>query len=347
MKIKEFVFSDKKVHIYWDFSFAQLEQLTSRTNTVILTDHQVFKLYKDLFNNWKIIVIDVGEAAKQQSTINEVVRQLMEMGADKSTCLVGVGGGVVTDIAGFVASIYMRGIDFGFVPTTLLGMVDASIGGKNGIDVGDFKNMIGTTNQPSFLVYDFAFLNSLSEEDWSNGFAEIIKHACIKDQEMFNDLELSTIDHYRINIPALTALVEKNVHIKMQIVQSDEFETGERKLLNFGHTIGHAIERVCNLSHGKAISKGMVCAAMISEKISNLPESNSIRVVSLLRKYGLPTDIDIDVVSVMRNVNMDKKRKGNDISYILLDRIGKARIKAIPLDEFSQLCNQLSSFGID
>ena len=180
--------------------------------------------------------------------------------------LVGVGGGVVTDIAGFVASIYMRGVKFAFVPTSILAMVDASIGGKNGIDVGVYKNLVGVINHPEFLLYDYSFLETLPDAEWVNGFAEIIKHACIKDADMFDFLEEYSLARFQSSITDTAAIIKRNVDIKYAVVASDEHETGDRKLLNFGHTIGHAIENADHLSHGHAISIGMVAACRISEE---------------------------------------------------------------------------------
>ena len=174
--------------------------------------------------------------------------------------LVGIGGGVITDLTGYVAAIYMRGLSFGFVPTSILAMVDAAIGGKNGIDVGVYKNIIGTIRQPQFLLYDYSLLKSLPQSEWVNGFAEIVKHACIKDARLFNTLRQNSIRSYQRNSKELGALIKKNVHIKASVVQADEFEKGERRLLNFGHTLGHAIENIYKMPHGHAISIGMVAA---------------------------------------------------------------------------------------
>ena len=174
---KEFVFSEKKVTVYFDSLFFDLEKIIKKGDAVLLIDENVYSIYSTFFIGWKTIVINSGENFKQQSTIDEVISSLIKIGADKTTSLIGIGGGVVTDIVGYVGSIYMRGVNTGFVPTTLLGMVDACIGGKNGIDVGIYKNMIGTIRQPAFILYDYGFLDSLPEIEWSNGFAEIIKHA--------------------------------------------------------------------------------------------------------------------------------------------------------------------------
>jgi 3-dehydroquinate synthase len=164
----------------------------------------------------------------------------------------------------------MRGIRFGFVPTSILAMVDASIGGKNGIDVGTYKNMVGLIRQPEFLLYDYSFLKSLPKAEWINGFAEIIKHACIKDASMFRLLEAYKLNDFQKDKTLLNKLIQRNALLKSKVVVEDEFETGDRKLLNFGHTFGHAIENTYQLPHGHAVAVGMVMACMISASYKNL-----------------------------------------------------------------------------
>ena len=173
--------------------------------------------------------------------------------------LVGVGGGVVADLTGYVAATFLRGVEFGFVPTSILAMVDASIGGKNGINVGLFKNIVGTIRQPSFILFDVKLTSSLPEKEWRNGFAEIIKHACIKDAKMFRELEANGPDKYKPGSRQLALLVERNAILKTRIVQRDELETGERRILNFGHTLGHALENLYELPHGHAGCRMIVC----------------------------------------------------------------------------------------
>ncbi len=341
MKSREIDFGANKVRCYFDSSIYDLDTICIKEQSVLLTDEIIHSLYSDFFYGWRTIVIKSGEENKQQSTIDEVISQLIKYGVDKGTCLIGVGGGVVTDIAGFVASIYMRGLKTGFIPTSLLGMVDACIGGKNGIDVGTYKNMLGTIRQPSFILYDFNFLKTLPDIEWSNGFAEIIKHACIRDYDMFVELEKSSINFYKQHLNGISLLIEKNVLLKSLIVQSDEFESGERKLLNFGHTIGHAMERLYKLSHGQAVSIGMMCAISISEKLLDFNSENVKRLKELLKIYSLPVSYDFDKEKIIENILFDKKRSSHEISFILLEEIGKGQIKKIPISELSQLITQL------
>jgi 3-dehydroquinate synthetase len=216
---------------------------------------------------------------------------------------------------------------FGFVPTSLLAMVDASIGGKNGIDVGVYKNMVGLIRQPKFLLFDYSLLKSLPKAEWQNGFAEIIKHACIKDAAMFKLLQAHKLSDFQKDIALLAALVQRNVLIKTKVVVNDEFEQGERKLLNFGHTLGHAIENMYELSHGQAISIGMTYAAVISQQLKRF--TGTTELVSLLEKYGLPTFAEFDTKKAFKVLLKDKKKDNVSINYILLTKIGKGVIQPL------------------
>lgn len=318
---------------YFDADFSYLEQLVPKENTVLITDENVFQLQQQKFEGWKTIVIKAGEEHKQQSTVDFIIGRLIELEADRKTFVVGVGGGVVTDITGYAASVYMRGLKFGFVPTTILAMVDASIGGKNGVDVGLYKNLVGLIKQPEFLLFDYSLLQTLPNEQWVNGFAEVIKHACIKDAVMFSTLEKFNLHDFTTDSTLLAALIEQNVNIKTAVVVADEFEQGERKLLNFGHTIGHAIENLHHLPHGHAISIGMVAACNLSEQLNGFHFEAAIRIVKLLAKYHLPVDVETEYEKVFEVLKMDKKRSKNEISFILLNKIGEAVIKPIQLDE--------------
>jgi 3-dehydroquinate synthase len=232
----------------------------------------------------------------------------------------------------------MRGIRFGFVPSSILAMVDASIGGKNGIDVGPYKNLAGTIRQPEFLIYDSSFLKSLPQGEWVNGFAEVIKHACIKDAKLFSDLEKNDIRFYRQNKEALGKLVQRNAVIKSDVVKEDEFEQGDRKLLNFGHTWGHAIETKYALPHGHAVAIGMIMACRISEKVTGFRYTS--RVADLLEQYGLPTELEVNKEEVFKVLKMDKKKVSTSMNYVLLNEIGKAVIKNIPLPKLEALVNE-------
>lgn len=336
---KSIQFTSSKVDFYFDGKFSDLKSLIGQQHTVIITDENIFKANEKKFKGWNTIVLNAGEQFKVQQTVNEVIEQLIHFGADRQTWLVGVGGGVVTDITGYVAATYMRGIRFGFVPTSILAMVDASIGGKNGIDVGVYKNIVGTIRQPSFLLYDYQFLKTLPETEWINGFAEIIKHACIKDVRMFNELAGRSITYFQKNKKALSNLIQRNASIKIKVVKNDEFETGERRLLNYGHTLGHAIENLYELSHGQAIAVGMVEAAKLSQLLRKFKDT--AKVIEVLELYGLPTSIPYDKTKALEVLQMDKKRVKTSMNYILLHKIGKGVVEPIPMNQLSKLIQDL------
>src|SRR5688572_13349664 len=225
MKKLTYKFSNSSVAYYLAGGISHLKEIVDKDNTIIITDENIYNAHGKRFKGWNTIVLKPGEEFKIQATVDSVIEQLIEMEADRKTTLVGVGGGVITDITGYVASVYMRGLRFGFVPTSLLALVDASIGGKNGVDVGVYKNMVGVIRQPSFILHDMAFLNTLPQKEWENGFAEINKHACIKDAAMFRQLEESTLKTYQGKKRSVfEQLVQRNALIKAKVVQQDEFE---------------------------------------------------------------------------------------------------------------------------
>ncbi len=332
-------FSNSSTDFYLAHGISHLKKITDPKATVIITDENVFNAHTKRFKDWNTIVLKPGEEFKVQATVDAVIEKLIEMEADRKTTLVGVGGGVITDITGYVASVYMRGLKFGFVPTSILGLVDASIGGKNGIDVGVYKNMVGVIRQPAFILHDMVFLNSLPQMEWENGFAEIIKHACIKDATMFAELENNTLKTYQGKQKNICELIQRNTLIKTKVVQKDEFEKGERRLLNFGHTLGHALETQYELLHGQAISIGITYACHISEQLAGFRQTE--KVVSVLKKYNLPTYASFNKQKVFDVLKMDKKRERKEMNYVLLERIGKGVVKSISLTQLEKIISKL------
>ena len=335
MKKRTYRFSAARVEYYLATGFSHLKKITDQRSTILLTDENVYEAQAAKFKGWNTIILDAGEEHKVQSTVDDVIEELIAAQVDRGTTLVGVGGGVITDITGYVASVYMRGLRFGFVPTSLLAMVDASIGGKNGIDVGVYKNMVGTIRQPSFILQDIDLLSTLPQKEWENGFAEIIKHACIRDATMFKHLEQYSLRQYLEKKSLLAQLVERNTMIKTRLVQRDEFETGDRKLLNFGHTLGHALENMYELMHGHAVAMGMSYACQLSNKLTGFAQSD--RVVKLIEQYNLPTTASFDRQKVFDVLKMDKKRMRKEMNYVLLEKIGKGIVKPIPLQQLEKM----------
>jgi 3-dehydroquinate synthase len=322
-------FSRQKVSYFFDASFSDLKQIVPQKKTILITDQHIFDLHEKKFKGWQTIVLKAGEQYKVQATVDSVISQLIALKGDRQSFLVGIGGGVITDLTGYIASIFLRGVAFGFMPTTMLAMVDASIGGKNGIDVGNYKNMVGTINQPRFLLFDATMLKTLPDGEWRNGFAEIIKHAVIKDSGMFRQLEKADLKLFQKNKAALGALIRRNVLIKSKVVQEDEFEKGERRLLNFGHTLAHAIETPYNLPHGHAVAIGMCFAAHLSEELFGF--TGATRLNKIIANYGLPTSIHFERQQTFDLLTSDKKKEGDFMNFVLLQKLGKAQVEKIPL----------------
>lgn len=330
-------FSSSATTFYFDALFEKLKELAPTEHSFIITDENLMMHFQDQFKPWKVIIIPAGEESKSLNILDDIIRQLIALEAGRDAIIIGIGGGVVTDIAGFVAGIYKRGVRCGFVPTSILAMVDAAIGGKNGLDIGEYKNMMGLIRQPEFLLYDYGLLKSLLHEEWINGFAEIIKHACIHDAEMFTLLERYNLKDFQEDKELLHTLISHNALLKAGMVQADEWETGERKKLNFGHTLAHAIENTYQLPHGHAVSIGMVFAANLSELFLGFDQVK--RITDLLAKYGLPVSFFYNKKQALNNMLADKKREQNTISYILLQSIGEAVIHPITIEEIRKILN--------
>lgn len=318
---------------YMNSSYSQLLQVAPVASSIIITDQNIQYHYGHLFTDYRVLIIDAGEASKTWESIQLLTEKLASFEAHKNTTLVGIGGGMITDLVGFLASIYMRGIASAFVPTTLLAMVDAAVGGKNGINVGLYKNMLGSIKQPKFILYDVSFLDTLPVEEWSNAFAEIIKYACITDAVLFEELAAATLTAYKIRKEKIQALITKCVQHKNRIVLEDEQEKSLRKTLNFGHTAGHAFETLYYLKHGEAVALGLIVAVIASEQKFGFDKTFRERLVLLLEQYSLNTKLKIDVEKVMNVLLRDKKRNQESIDFILLKNIGEAQIEALSFEE--------------
>lgn len=338
MTKRTYNFSGSSTDFYFAYGISHLKAITDPKSTVLITDENVFRAHARRFKGWNTIVLKPGEEFKVQATVDSVIEQLISLEADRKSTIVGIGGGVITDITGYVASVYMRGIRFGFIPTSLLAMVDASIGGKNGIDVGVYKNMVGVIRQPAFILHDMVFLSSLPQAEWENGFAEIIKHACIKDAALFSELETLSLKRYQKSKTAICELVQRNALIKANVVKKDEFEKDERRLLNFGHTLAHALENQYELMHGQAVAIGMTYACHISEQLAGFKQTS--RVIKLIEAYGLPTYSVFDKQKVFEVLKMDKKREKEEMNYVLLEKIGRGVVKSIPLTKLEKIINE-------
>jgi len=297
----------------------------------------------------KLITIPGGEESKTLEQASEICEQMLGAGLGRQSFVVGLGGGVVGDLSGFVAAIFARGIRHVQIPTTLLAMVDSSIGGKTGVNARAGKNLIGAFHPPRLVIDDVDVLKTLPQREINQGFAEIIKHATIADPKMFCDLEelaSPKLDGFKPS--SLEELIRRNVEIKSRIVEKDEHERqGERALLNFGHTVGHAIERAADyrgIAHGEAVSLGIVAACEISMKKADLPKQERKRIVDLLRKFGLPTQLpkDLSREKIVEALKFDKKFMRGQIRFVVIPKIGSAQLSEdVTMDDIQPAVEKL------
>lgn len=318
-----------------------LKYVPSGKNIVVITDSTIATLYAEIFTGVPVIKIGQGEKHKTMLTLEEIFKGFLKLNVDRSWFVVGIGGGIVTDITGFAASIYMRGLPFGFISTTLLSMVDASVGGKNGVNFGEYKNMIGVFAQPSFVICDPALLNTLPKREFISGFAEIIKAAAITDIDLFRYMENNASAALNNDPAVMRKLIYEAVRIKANVVQNDEKETGLRRILNFGHTFAHSIELYMGLSHGEAVSIGMVLASEASVKLGLLKHEDALRLKGLLERYGLPVKFNLDKNLVFKTLLKDKKREGDSINLVLLNGLGKAVVQKVLLKRMEEIVDDL------
>jgi len=300
---------------------------------VLVTDSNVDPLYgnsvvESLQNKgFEIlrIVFPAGEASKSMEQITDICRQMLQAELGRHSFLIALGGGVVGDAAGFAAAIFQRGIPVIQIPTTVVAQVDSSVGGKTGVNTPEGKNLIGSFHQPDLVIADVTTLNTLPDREYNEGFAEIIKHAAIRDASLLDLVE--EIGTERIK---LTELITRNISIKAAVVEEDERETsGTRALLNFGHTIGHGIEAAAGygkMLHGEAISLGLVAAIRLSQQYSTLTDQEATRFIEALKIYSLPTRLDDDINrdAILKTLRLDKKFVDGQIRFVLLKSLGNA-----------------------
>jgi len=289
--------------------------------------------------------IQAGEARKNLTTIGELAERLALAGFDRHDALIALGGGVTGDICGFLASIYMRGIPFVQVPTTLLAQVDSSIGGKTGVDIDAGKNLIGTFYQSKAVFIDPATLQSLPQEEMQSGLAEVLKYGLIHDNVFFDFLAAKREAIFRLDTATLTDTIATCCRIKAEVVMADERESGLRRILNFGHTLGHAVEAASHysLSHGFSISIGMVAAARLSARRGLLTPAEQDKIYAVLTAYGLPVEIppELDQERIRFFLKTDKKAVNGRLVFVLLHGIGKAEMyDDITEEEIATLFNQ-------
>jgi 3-dehydroquinate synthase len=307
----------------------------------VVTDREVLRLYPGFFASCAPFAAGAGERHKTLDTVAQIYEELLAREADRSTFILGVGGGVVCDMAGFAAATYLRGVRFGFVPTTLLAQVDAAVGGKNGVNFKGFKNKIGTITQPDFVWCDPSFFHTLPAREVRSGLAEALKHALIADAALFDYIEHNVAGILKLAPEAMTRLVRDCLHIKAGVVSRDEKEQGERRKLNFGHTVGHAVEQLSGLAHGEAVSVGMAMAAALSVRLGLLPAVTQARILRLLHQLHLPVALPVAADKIIDALVQDKKREGDVLHFVLLNHIGHAVVKAISLVQLRALLPEI------
>ena len=307
------------------------------SSVIVLTEKKIYNLWKNEINNAikteKIIQVDSGECVKNIETAKQIWEQMIAFGADRKSLLINIGGGMITDLGGFAASVYMRGIDYVNCPTSLLAMVDASIGGKNGVNFGEIKNIIGVFGHPKAVIIDINFLQTLEKREYISAFGEIIKHAIIFDKKYFNVL---TRCNEIYDKKMILKIIFRSLKIKKYIVEKDFKEKNIRKFLNFGHTVGHAFEAVAMntdvpLLHGEAVAFGMVIEAKIAEKMNMILQNEVEKIVKILIKYGFENIVNSITVcrifgdkidEILKIVKKDKKNENSVIKMVLPTKIG-------------------------
>jgi 3-dehydroquinate synthase len=333
-----------------------IRSVCSSDKIMILSTQAVYRLYgRELFQSLRLkglkvypFLIPDGELHKNEITLFKVLHQMARLSFQRNSCLLTLGGGVVGDLGGFAASIYMRGIQFIQCPTTFLAQVDAGIGGKTAIDFSGIKNLIGSFYQPKVVLTDPSVLKTLSNRQMRTGLAEVIKYAVIQDKKMFKYLESQLDAVINRDRKTLMELIGRSCQIKAQIVSEDEREGGKRAWLNYGHTLGHALEAYFNydvLTHGEAIAYGMMFAARLSVKMGICEEAVADRQVTLLRKAGLLRPLHrFKLEKVYEKMLLDKKSKNGQIQFVLTRKIGLVTIqKSVPQSVVFSILRQLQN----
>ena len=328
---------------------AKIRPFHAGGKVAVVTDRNVAPIYsgvvldslRDAGFEPTLITVEAGESSKRMEVVAQVADEMIAAGLDRKSLLVALGGGVVGDLAGFVAAIYYRGIPYVQIPTTVVSQVDSSVGGKTGVNAAGGKNLLGAFHHPRLVLADPATLRSLPDREFNEGFGEIIKHAAIRDAAMLDGLDPARRE-------GLADLVARNVAIKARIVAADERElTGERALLNFGHTVGHGIEQAAGYGeflHGEAISIGLHAALRLSVAKAGLPEADAQRVVAALEAFQLPTRLPagLGTDAVMNALLRDKKFESGRVRFVLLERLGTAFLSsAVTADDIRAVVESL------
>ncbi len=314
-----------------------VKSISKASKVCVITDSNVGSFYGEtVVNSLKgsgfdtaLFTFKAGEKQKRLSTIEAMYSFMADFNMSRSDLVVALGGGVCGDMAGFAAATYMRGIDFVQIPTSLLAQVDSSVGGKTGVDIAQGKNLVGAFHQPIMVIIDPDTLKTLPDCFVSDGMGEVIKYGCIKDEKLFEKLEEENA------LQNIEDIIYNCVSIKRDVVERDEKESGERMLLNFGHTLGHSLEKYYNfenLSHGQAVAVGMVMISKAGERAELTEEGTAEKIKTLCEKYGLPVSDSAPVCELVKICANDKKASGGAVNLVLLKRIGESFVRKTGLD---------------
>ena len=318
-----------------------INEVSAARQALIITDTVVNELYSSVLASSImkkgievfLFVLDNGETSKCVQTVEKLYSFLIKNEFTRSDVIIALGGGVVGDVSGFVAATYMRGMDLVQIPTTLLSQIDSAIGGKNGVNLPHGKNLVGTTYQPKLVLNDLSALATMSPKLFSDGMAEAIKYGLIRSKELFYKIKNSNVKE------SLEDFIFECVSVKKDIIEADEHEKNERKLLNFGHSLGHAIERLYNFSgytHGHAVAIGMAYAARAGERLGITQSGTYDEIIEVLKQYNLPFTIDCEINDLMALAQRDKKSLGAYFDVVMIESIGKGFVKRIPTSELKK-----------
>lgn len=337
--------------IYIKKSLSELEEILPASGKVFVIIDKNLQHFEQYFRNYNIIPIECSEQNKTLSTVEKISNKLLDMGADRDAFLIGVGGGITTDITGFTASIYKRGVKFAFIPTTLLSQVDASIGGKNGVNFHSYKNILGTITQPQWVYICPQVLQTLPDKELKAGVAEALKTFILFDAEYYRKGVEFFRDGAERDMEQLGEIIGKCAQYKCGVVQRDEFERGERRLLNLGHTFAHSIEKLTQgvgVSHGYAVSMGMVIAAKVADKLGVAESGFTQMLIADLQSTGLPALLEdckatshLKIADLAEAVKKDKKVTGENIHFILPKGLERVEDITISLDKIKEIANDL------
>jgi len=336
------ILENSETKIFVGASLDYLHKLANTDNTLIITDFNVYNFYKEIIRDYQVKIIPAGEQSKNLDVVRDIYKKLLDLKFDRDSLIIGFGGGVVCDIAGYVASTFKRGINLVLFPTTLLAQIDASIGGKNGVNFNGFKNIVGTFKQAAYIVSDISTLKTLPKEEMFNAYAELVKISLISDRMFFEDLKQNVNKLLDFDLDYLEEIVFRCAKIKSDIVVKDETENNLRRILNFGHTFGHAIESTKNISHGKAVAIGMILSLEFSNKVLQLPLKIVKEVQDLLKQLNLPISIDFDKNKIVKMIRNDKKSYNGIVKFVFLEEIGKPIVTDIDFKKIKSFIDDLS-----